>query len=97
VYVPTRSPVATSSDVIMRAVDVLPLVPVRWIASKARCGSPIEWTSARMRRMPGTMTSGRRLKSAVIASAYKAVAVSTVVTVVCPLPTVLRRDVGVGA
>ena len=33
---PVRSPSERTSDSTMRAVDVLPLVPVRWITLKAR-------------------------------------------------------------
>ena len=39
-YRPVCSPCARSSESIIRAVDVLPLVPVRWIDGYARCGLP---------------------------------------------------------
>ncbi len=40
-YVPTVSPLATSSREIIWAVEPLPFVPVTWITGEACCGSPI--------------------------------------------------------
>ena len=44
-YVPTLSPWAISSRVIICAVEPLPLVPVMWITGWLSCGSPIAATS----------------------------------------------------
>ncbi len=55
----------------IRAVEVLPLVPVRWIAGRARCGSPSSSMKAWMRSSVGSsLVSGHRLSSASSASAY---------------------------
>ena len=55
VYRPVRSPWARSSESIIRAVDVLPLVPVMWIDGYARCGLPSRSSSASMRPRSNTI------------------------------------------
>src|ERR1700730_17397126 len=39
----------------MRAADVLPVVPVRWISGYVSCGDPSSSTSARMRSSVGAV------------------------------------------
>ena len=58
---PVRRPRARSSASVIRAVDVLPLVPVIWMTGQARCGSPSRPTSSVIRsRARSTECSGRR-------------------------------------
>ena len=58
---PVRSPRPRSSASVIRAVDVLPLVPVMWMTGQARCGSPSSPTSSAIRsRARSTECSGRR-------------------------------------
>ena len=58
---PVRSPRPRSSASVIRAVDVLPLVPVMWITGQARCGSPSSPTSSVIRsKARSTECSGRR-------------------------------------
>ncbi len=61
VYRPVRRPRVRSSVSVIRAVEVLPLVPVTWITGQARCGSPSRAASAAIRSSVGTIAcSGRR-------------------------------------
>ncbi len=53
VKVPTVRPCATSSRVMICAVEPLPLVPVMWMAGAARWGSPITDISSSMRAVEG--------------------------------------------
>src|SRR6266511_2615884 len=53
VYVPTDRPDASSSADVIRATDVLPFVPVRWISGYDSCGEPSNRTSASMRSSVG--------------------------------------------
>jgi hypothetical protein len=55
VYVPTDRPDASSSAEVMRATDVLPFVPVRWISAYDSCGDPSRSTSALMRSSVGAV------------------------------------------
>ena len=55
VKVPTVRPCATSSRVMICAVEPLPFVPVMWMAGAARCGSPISSMSRSMRAVVGEM------------------------------------------
>ena len=55
----------------MRAVDVLPLVPVRWMTGYAFCGSPSKRQSALMRsRVGSSLVSGHRPSRDCSTSAY---------------------------
>ena len=70
---PVRSPNATRSASIMRAVVVLPLVPVRWMTGAACWGSPSSSQACRIRAMSGRSTdlcSASRPSSARSASTY---------------------------
>ena len=53
VIIPVCRPKDWSSASIIRAVDVLPFVPVTWITGYARCGSPRNCVSVRMRSRVG--------------------------------------------
>ena len=67
---PTRSPSATIKVSIIRAVEVFPLVPVRWMTGYPRCGSPSSSVKASMRsRVGSSLVSGQRLRSASSTSA----------------------------
>src|SRR6266566_6479207 len=55
VYTPTDSPDASRSADVMRATEVLPFVPVRWISGYDSCGDPSSSTSARMRSSVGAV------------------------------------------
>src|SRR5206468_4622193 len=55
VYTPTDSPDASRSADVMRATEVLPFVPVRWISGYDSCGEPSSWTSASMRSSVGAV------------------------------------------
>ena len=58
---PVRSSRARSSASIIREVDVLPLVPVRWTIRKERCGSPSSSRNASIRSSEGSRrVSGQR-------------------------------------
>src|SRR5215207_7470989 len=62
---PTRKPKPRSSSSIIRAVVVLPLVPVTWTTGNARCGAPSRSTRAEMRVRDGSSRfSGHRDRSA---------------------------------
>src|SRR5689334_537421 len=54
----------------MRAVDVLPLVPVRWIAGYARCGLPNTSMRSRIFCMSKAMRVKPRPLSAATTSSY---------------------------
>ncbi len=61
---PVCSPNARSSDSIIRAVEVLPLVPARWITGYASWGSPSSSVRRRIRARSGAMRfSGQRATS----------------------------------
>src|SRR5918999_5417842 len=61
VYRPVRSPTSVSRASTMRAVEVLPLVPVRCTTGYPRCGSPSTSTSVAIRSSEGSITdSGHR-------------------------------------
>src|SRR5438034_385828 len=55
VYTPTDRPDASRSAAVMRATEVLPFVPVRWIAGYESCGDPSNSTSASMRSSVGAV------------------------------------------
>src|SRR5947207_9176935 len=55
VYTPTDRPDASSRADVMRATDVLPFVPVRWISGYDSCGDPSSSTSASMRSSVGAV------------------------------------------
>src|SRR5919198_3820258 len=55
VYVPTDRPDASRSAEIMRATDVLPFVPVRWITGYDSCGDPSSRISSSMRTSVGAV------------------------------------------
>src|SRR3989442_2547529 len=55
VYTPTDRPDASRSADVMRATEVLPFVPVRWIAGYESCGDPSNSTSASMRSSVGAV------------------------------------------
>ena len=58
---PVRRPCARTSDSAMRAVDVLPLVPVMWMTRNAFCGSPSSAHTSRTRPILGSKScSGLR-------------------------------------
>src|SRR5216683_907077 len=61
VNLPVRSPRSRSSASIMRAVDVLPLVPVMWMTGQERCGSPSSAVTAAIRSSVGSMDASGRL------------------------------------
>ncbi len=52
---PVRRPRARSSASIIRAVDVLPFVPVMWMTGHARCGSPSRLARSAIRSRVGSM------------------------------------------
>ena len=52
---PVRRPRARSSVWIIRAVEVLPLVPVTWITGYERCGSPSRPVSSLIRSSDGSI------------------------------------------
>src|SRR4051812_3395205 len=64
VYRPVRSPTSRSSASIIRAVVVLPLVPVKWMEGYARCGCPSRSIRSLMRSRSGTIRVGKRASSA---------------------------------
>src|SRR3954471_15698644 len=64
VYRPVRSPNSRSSASIIRAVVVLPLVPVKWMEGYARCGCPSRSIRSLMRSRSGTIRVGKRASSA---------------------------------
>ena len=51
--VPTESPAATRSAVVIRATDVLPLVPVMWMTGYWSSGEPSSSISGRSRSTAG--------------------------------------------
>src|SRR5712692_884556 len=55
VYEPTESPEVSNSAAVMRATDVLPFVPVRWITGYDSCGDPRSRTSVSMRSSVGAV------------------------------------------
>src|SRR5262252_5400566 len=55
VYVPTDRPAASRSADVMRATEVFPFVPVRWITGYDFCGDPSSRTSASMRASVGAV------------------------------------------
>src|SRR5262249_48188344 len=63
VYRPVRNPCARNNESIMRAADVLPLVPVRCTDGYARCGLPIKSSSASMRLRSATIRPAPRSSS----------------------------------
>ncbi len=50
---PVRRPNSRSSRSVIRAVEVLPFVPVMWMTGNVRCGSPISSTTAAIRASVG--------------------------------------------
>jgi hypothetical protein len=63
-------PKERSKESTIRAVDVLPFVPVMWIAGAERCGSPSNSTSIVIRSRVGAMIdSGTRASSSAAAAA----------------------------
>ena len=52
---PVRSPRSRSSESIIRAIDVLPFVPVTCTTWKARCGSPSRLASIATRSSVGSI------------------------------------------
>ncbi len=52
---PTVSPWAISSRVMIWAAEPLPLVPVMWMTGQARCGSPIADSSRSIRSVDGEL------------------------------------------
>src|SRR5215475_9409601 len=63
VYRPVRNPCARNNESIMRAADVLPLVPVMCTDGYARCGLPIRSSSASMRLRSATIRPAPRSSS----------------------------------
>ena len=62
VYRPTRRSWASNKDSIIRAVDVLPFVPVTCTTGALRCGSPSAATAAATASSRGAiLSSGARL------------------------------------
>ena len=58
---PVRRSSARTSVSIIRLVEVLPLVPVRWMVRKERCGSPSSSVKASIRsRLGSSLVSGQR-------------------------------------
>src|SRR4051812_11344110 len=71
-------PNSRSSASAIRAVVVLPLVPVRWIDGKLRCGDPSRSRRSLIRSRSGTIRDGNRPSSALTTrSSARASALST--------------------
>jgi hypothetical protein len=64
VYRPVRMPNSRNRASIIRAVDVLPLVPVTWIVGNARFGDPSRSSRSVIRSRSGTIRDGKRPASA---------------------------------
>src|SRR6266480_4751353 len=93
VYRPVRRPWARRSASTIRAVDVLPFVPVRWIDGYARCGLPRWSSSAWMRPRSKTMRVYPRASSSPSARAKSGFTVDPEDTANDPVVRV-RPDVG---
>jgi hypothetical protein len=78
---PVRNPNSDRIASIIRAVDVLPLVPVTWMTGYARCGWPSRSTKALIRSRDGSsFDSGQRLVKAISTCASSVAAVPPSIT-----------------